>query len=121
MSKKVVDVVVHIPLEDELRQFVELFPIEEEFPTDLNLLATVRAPGGFSVGLVLQEKMGRAAAQAACLTALEVFSCKAYICLGIAGGLSKDLNLGDVCYTGTLIDVYDNSKVIDGTDGGMEI
>lgn len=121
MSKRSVDIVVHIPLEEELREFLALFPIDEEFPTELNLLALVKAPGGFSVGLVMQEKMGRAAAQAACHTALETFDCKAYICLGIAGGLSKDLNLGDVCYTGTLIDVYDNSKVVDGKDGGIDI
>lgn len=121
MPKRLVDIVVHIPLEAEYNEFVAVFPVIEEFPSELNLLACVEAPNGFKIGVVLQEKMGRSAAQAACEVAFEAFEFKAYVCLGIAGGLSKDLDLGDVCYTGTLIDIYDNAKVTDAASGGLDI
>lgn len=34
-----------------------------------------------------------------------------FICIGIGAGISTDVAIGDVCYTGTLIDVSDNSKI----------
>lgn len=38
-------------------------------------------------------------------------------CVGIAGSLSDDMRLGDVCHSSTIIDVLDNAKFSDTTDG----
>jgi nucleoside phosphorylase len=116
-----VDFIVHIPLEAEYLEFREEFPVVEEIASDYNIIARVKAPGGFSVVAIVQEEMGRSSAQKACEVALAMFRPKAYVCLGIAGGLTKDLNLGDVAYTGNLLDVYDNSKVTDSANGGIDI
>jgi len=118
MLREKVDIIVHIPLEAEYLQFREIFPVIEEFPDALNLMARVKAPSGLRVVVIVQEAMGRTAASNACHKVLSRFEPKIYVCLGIAGGLSKDLSLGDVCYSGTLIDVSDNSKVTDSKDGG---
>jgi nucleoside phosphorylase len=42
---------------------------------------------------------------------LEDYSIGIAICVGIAGGLSKDLNIGDVCHSGTVMDLLDNAKI----------
>ena len=121
MSKQHVDLIVHIPLESEYLEFVEVFPTRENISTDTNLAYIVEAPSQLRVAVIMQQKMGRSAAMTACASMLERFTCTLYVCLGIAGGLTKDLNLGDVCYTGNLVDVYDNSKVTDADGSGIEI
>jgi nucleoside phosphorylase len=121
MTREKIDILVHIPLEVEYMEFRELFAIKEEIQDDLNVIAWVNAPSHFKVAVIVQEKMGRSSAAHACQKALQRFEPKLYVCLGIAGGLSKDLKLGDVCYTGSLIDVYDNSKVTDVAGGGVDI
>ncbi|WP_343528651.1 hypothetical protein [Sphingomonas sp.] len=112
----VVDVIVHIPLEEEFKEFTKIFPVGENITRDVYLAYFVDAPSNLRVIVIKQEKMGRAAANAACRHILQRYKPKLYICLGIAGGISGDLSLGDVCYTGFLIDVYDNSKITD-SDG----
>ena len=45
------------------------------------------------------------------------------VCTGIAGGLSDDVHLGDVCYSGKVIDIYENNKAvnIEDNDDVLEI
>lgn len=121
LEREPVDIIVHIPLEAEYLEFREVFEIREEFQHDYNVIVRVKAPSGLSIVAIVQEKMGRTSAATACNTALRLFNPRLYVCLGIAGGLSKDLSLGDVCYTGTLFDVYDNSKITDAEGGGMQL
>lgn len=121
MSRERVDVVVHIPLEVEYREFVQIFPTIANLREGVHVTYRVQAPSGLNVVVLLQEKMGRSAAHAACAHALERFEPKLYVCLGIAGGLSGDMRLGDVCYTGNLTDIYDNSKITDAEGGGVDI
>ena len=119
---EMVDVIVHIPLEEELNALLEVFPYIRNVTEGVYLAYFVKAPSHLKVLVIKQEEMGRSAASAACRHVLERYSPKLDVCLGIAGSLSSDLNLGDVCYTGNLIDVYDNSKVIDVDDGaGVDI
>ena len=61
--------------------------------------------------------MGKTSAQRTAKILLDKFDTKIIICLGIAGSLSNDLGLGDVCYSGSIIDVLDNSKASDVADG----
>jgi nucleoside phosphorylase len=43
------------------------------------------------------------------------------VCVGIAGALSSDLRLGDVCYTGTVTDIFDNAKASDDEAQGIDL
>lgn len=122
MTVETIDLVVQIPLEEEFQRFLEVFPPKENRTQGVHLTYLVEAPHGAKVVVVLQEKMGRAAALGACRYALGRFAPRLYVCLGIAGGMSGDLKLGDIAYTGTIIDVLDNSKVLDAEDGdGVEL
>ncbi len=71
--------------------------------------------------LIQQEGMGRGHAASAVNTALAEYDIGLVVCLGIAGGLSADLKLGDVCYTGTVIDVHDNAKASDSAQGSIDL
>lgn len=121
MAREDVDLIVQIPLEEEYLQFVSIFTTKENRTEGVNATYVVDAPSSLRVIVTLQEKMGRTAALSACMAALDRFNPKLYVCLGIAGGLSKDLKLGDVCYTGTLVDVLDNSKITDNASGGIDV
>jgi nucleoside phosphorylase len=111
-----VDMVIHIPLDEEWNVFTTVFKTKQNITQGVHLSYYVEA-GNLKVIAVKQERMGRSAAAAACRHILERFHPKIYVTLGIAGCLTSDLSLGDVAYTGTLIDVYDNSKVTDAEDG----
>jgi nucleoside phosphorylase len=63
--------------------------------------------------LVQQDGMGKANALKAVASALDNFDVGIITCIGIAGSLSVDMRLGDVCYSGSVIDVYENSKASD--------
>lgn len=121
MSKEAVDIIVQIPLEMEFNAFLDFFKHEANLTEDEHATYRVQAPHGLKVVVTLQREQGRLAASAACQAALIRFDPKLYIIAGIAGGLSKDLKLGDVAYTGTLLDVYDNAKMTDSPDGGLDI
>ena len=71
--------------------------------------------------VVLQDDMGKSSASNSTTEALNEFSCNLFICLGIAGGLSKDLKLGDVCYSGNVLDVNENAKTTDGEEGAVNL
>jgi len=113
---ELVDMVVHVPLDEEWNVFTTIFKPTQNVTQGVHLAYFVEA-GDLRVVAVKQERMGRSAAAAACRHILERYQPKVYVTLGIAGGLSSDLSLGDVAYSGTVIDVYDNSKVTDASDG----
>ncbi|AXV15206.1 hypothetical protein CYG48_05505 [Neorhizobium sp. SOG26] len=73
-----------------------------------------------SAVVVLQDAMGKAAATRAASAMLERYEVGLLAVVGIAGGLSGDAGIGDVCFTGPLFDVLENSKVVD-TKKGMKI
>ena len=113
---ELIDMIVHIPLDEEWNVFTQVFKPTQNVTQGVHLAYFVEA-GPLRVVAVKQERMGRSAAATACRHILDRFQPKIYVTLGIAGGLSSDLALGDVAYSGTVIDVYDNSKVTDAKDG----
>lgn len=117
MKLQKVDFIVHVPLEEEWNEIRRVFELGENLTVANNPVFQLELPEGLSGIAVLQTGMGRSAAQEAVRHVLDRFSCSVYICLGIAGAIAKDLNLGDVCYSGQVIDIYDNSKVKDKGDG----
>jgi nucleoside phosphorylase len=111
------DVLVIVPLEEELEVFFEEFPQAQDFSNDRTFRSSVQVGEvDPSVLVVRQDGMGKAHATSAASTALQDFDVGMVICLGIAGSLSNDLKLGDVCYSTSIMDVLDNAKVSDDKD-----
>jgi nucleoside phosphorylase len=120
--KEYFDLLAVVPLEEEVEQVLEAFQLIEDRCTATQL-RYVLGDGSSPLRalLVQQEAMGKTNANKAATTALEEFDAGLVVCLGIAGSLSTDAQLGHVCYTGTVIDVYDNAKTTDTKDGALDI
>lgn len=115
------DIIVNIPLEEELRAFLNIFQHKEDFSNDAQYRCTVHTGTDLTMLVVVQDEMGKSSASNSATEVLNEFSCNLFICLGIAGGLSKDLKLGDVCYSGNVLDVNDNAKTTDNKEGGISL
>jgi nucleoside phosphorylase len=121
MILEYVDVVVIIPLEEELIEFFEVFPSLKDLSTDTCLTHFVDS--GISdvrIVVIQQHGMGKTHAINATALMLSKYEAGLVVCLGIAGGVSDDMRLADVCYSGSIIDVLDNSKVVDVEDDGSD-
>lgn len=115
------DLLVVIPLEEEYLEFQKVFPHKQDLTNDGCFMAEVETGSDeISALVIIQEEMGKSAASSAVDEALSRFTISVVVCLGIAGAISKDLRLCDVCYSGNILDVFDNSKASDG-EGGMNI
>ena len=119
-GKPHVDFLVLLPLEEELQEFVTHFPSVENVSTDLAWRHFVNPDGtGYSILAVQCTSAGRMSAINALMDAYSNYDISVVVCIGIAGGLSSDLRLGDVCYTGTVTDVLDNAKASDDDNDGI--
>jgi len=54
------------------------------------------------------------------LSAAQDYDIGLVVCLGIAGALSPDLNIGDACFSRAIIDVVDNAKTVEGDGATAE-
>ena len=120
-EKKHFDIIVNIPLEEELKAFLNIFEHKEDLSNDAQYRCTVQTETDLTMLVVLQDEMGKSSASNSTTEALNEFSSNLFVCLGIAGGLSKDLKLGDVCYSGNVLDVNDNAKTTDGEEGAIKL
>lgn len=115
------DIAVVVPLEDEIIPFMEVFGSLED-RSDATTFCHVVDSGDADVSMIViqQHAMGRTAATIAAGKLLAEYEIGLIVCLGIAGSMSDDMGLADVCYTGNVLDVLDNTKVvdIDDEDGG---
>ena len=117
MTKEYIDLLVIIPLEEELHEFTEVFSHKTDVSTDTQFRWMFESGvEDISMLVVQQEEMGRSSAAKATYSLLELYDVGLVVCLGIAGSLDKDAKLGFVCYTGHVIDVYDNAKASDVAD-----
>lgn len=114
MKKARFDIGVIIPLEQELQSFFEVFSSSKNMSDEDRFLHEVDSgEPDISMVVIHLNGMGNAEAGRATVELLDRFDIGLIVCLGIAGGLSNDLFLGDVCYTGRVLDVLENSKTID--------
>jgi nucleoside phosphorylase len=109
---------VIVPLEEELEMLLEHFPVLEDCSTPRDFRFVVDS-GVLNVTVVVakQPDMGRTNAGRTVAELLQQYEIGLVICFGIAGGLSGDLKLGDVCYSGDILDIYDNSKTSETASG----
>ncbi|HCW67162.1 hypothetical protein [Thalassospira lucentensis] len=120
LDKEYFDLIVVVPLEEEMAAAKEIFGVDLEYDDATKYIFSCSL-NGLNLLFVQQEEMGKTAASRAVSETFRKFNAPVVACVGIAGGLSRDLNLCDVCYSGTVIDVYDNAKASDQIDGTMQI
>ena len=122
MAREFFDVAFILPLDEEFRRFVDVFPVTRDDTVGAHYYAVVDSGApDFKTVAILQDAMGKAAAQRATNVILDLFDVGIIIVVGIAGGISGDVALGDICVTGTIIDVLENAKIVSGKKNSNEI
>ncbi len=112
--KRYFDAIVVVPLEEEFEVVLDNFHVVDDLSTATHIRFAATPPDRkTTVLLVKQFKMGRTECQEAISLSLNEFDCGIAICVGIAGALSSDLSIGDVCYSISIMDVLDNTKITD--------
>jgi nucleoside phosphorylase len=118
VPKKFVDIAVIVPLLEEFDRLKSLFPVTSEQTSGSLFIAGLDlGHDGLSGVAVLQDDMGKSAATRAADYAIANFDIGVIVVLGIAGGLSDDVSVGEVCISGTIIDVLENAKIADNGKG----
>ncbi len=117
-AKPYFDLLLIVPLEEELEEILKVFPHLSDLSTTERLVVTVDS-GDPKLSILLTQlpAMGRSEAGDATRAIVGQYNIGIIVCIGIAGGLSKDLRLGDVCYSENILDVYEQSSVTDAEDG----
>jgi nucleoside phosphorylase len=116
--KRRFDVAVVVPLDEEFETALKHFQYVANLSTAQRIRFEVAVPGvDLTVLLVKQNVMGRMECASATMDILDEFDVGMLVCLGIAGGLSSDLTIGDICRTGEVFDLLDNAKVTDAPAG----
>jgi nucleoside phosphorylase len=122
MTKSYVDIAFIVPLREEFDRLTGTFPIKKDFVEAPAFWAELDlGTSGVSAVAILQDAMGKAAATRATQKILAHYDVGFLAVVGIAGGLSGDVAIGDVCFTGPLFDVLENSKVSDSSKGRIRI
>lgn len=122
MKKTYVDIAFIVPLREEFDRLTDNFPITtEHVETPLYWVDLDVHNGKYSGVAILQDSMGKAAATRATDAILQRYEVGILVVVGIAGGLSGDVAIGDVCFTGPLFDILENSKISENSKGGMKI
>lgn len=120
--KQYFDVAIIAPLEEEFECILEKFSLEEDLSSSSEVRFRVSLTGTPLKILIIQQSiMGRAGAEKSILNASDEFDIGLAFCVGIAGGLSSDMKIGDVCFSRAIFDVLDNTKVQDSGKSGSEI
>ena len=114
MSKVYIDIGFIIPLREEFERLTASFIRIGDGVHGTQYYAILNMGGDKLTGVAfLQNEMGKDAAARATTTLLELYDVGLIMVLGIAGGLSGDAAIGDVCITGTVFDVLENAKFSD--------
>lgn len=115
LNKPYVDIGFIVPLQEELARLEQNFPRAKDHLYDSTQFCIEIKLGGpeFTAVAFLQDEMGKAAAGRAATSMLNHYDVGLIIVVGIAGGLNSDASIGDICFTGTIIDVLENAKIVD--------
>ncbi len=119
---KYFDAIIIVPLEEEFEVVLEKFSFDDDLSTSQQVMFSVHVPENkLRILVVKQSRMGKTGTQEAVLNALSSFDTGLLVCIGIAGSLSSDVAIGDVCYSGQIIDVLDNVKATDTPASTQEL
>ena len=116
-----IDVLVVVPLTEELECFFEVFAFSDDLSFGDHFFARVNSDtSDIVICAVKLSEMGNNAARAACLEILKQYSIGLIVSFGITGGIKKDVKLVDVCVSHNILDLTDQAKVEDA-DAGLSI
>ncbi|MBS1004675.1 5'-methylthioadenosine/S-adenosylhomocysteine nucleosidase family protein [Acetobacter thailandicus] len=103
-----------IALDEEYDIFLQKFPTIRDECTDTQLRFE-HDSGNTDIRLfsVLSTKMGAKSSAFSTEAAIKSFDPHAVVVVGIAGGITDDVKLGDVCISNEVIDVLHNNKFSD--------
>ena len=108
-TKRHLDIMIIVPLPEEHDALQQIFEPGEDLSDQEYIVSLYDVPGStVSVASILQPAMGKSAAMETVRYAESRFDVNLYVVLGIAGSLSSDNALGDVCYSGTVYDITNN-------------
>ena len=117
-GKSYVDLAFVVPLREEFERLTTVFSVTKEQVSGTQFIVHLDLVKDELTGVaILQEDMGKAAATRAAETLLNLFEVGIVIVVGIAGGLSNDVAVGDVCFPGAIVDVLENTKQSSDKDG----
>ena len=117
MTKTYVDLAIVVPLEEELASLKSVFKTNDEKLDGVQYSAVLDVGvEGLKVVAFLQDGMGKAAASRTATRIVENHDVGVMAVVGIAGGLSDDVAIGDVCFTGSIADVLENVKISDASN-----
>lgn len=118
-TQPTVTIVALIALSEEFDTFCETFAYLEDRSIGRTICVehSVDKPNVRLIS-VLAEQMGAQSAGDSAAIALEHFAPDLIVVIGIAGAVSSDLAIGDVCVSNEIMDVLHNSKVEDGKAKG---
>ena len=112
------DAIIVVPLEEEFEVALEQFTDVKDLTNETTIKFSARLSGtNAHFLLVKQSLMGKAANYEAFYESLVKYDTGLLICVGIAAAISSDVVIGDVCYSGSIIDVQENAKVTEKTNG----
>lgn len=118
-AEPAITIVALIALSEEFDKFCETFSYKEDRSID-RTICVEHCVDVSNVRLisVLAEQMGAQSAGESAAIALENFSPDLIVVIGIAGSVSSDLAIGDVCVSNEIMDVLHNNKVEDSKTKG---
>lgn len=114
------DALIYAPLEDEYKGIQKYFPPTSQINGDDFTGYVTSDADELTIGVVMGFEFGNAAAQDVWREVLAKYDPKIAICVGIAGGVSKDAQLGDVYYSSTIVDLTQGGKAQSNDSGGIQ-
>lgn len=113
-EQKNVTIVALVALQEEYEVFSKIFPFKQDL--SINTFENVcvehqTESENIRLISILSQQMGAESARDSAELAIREFSPDMVVIVGIAGGISSDLSVGDVCVSNTIYDVLNNNKI----------
>ena len=115
------NVVALVALAEELEEFRKVFPhVRDVSQSNQICLEHESGCDGIRLISVLSEEMGSQSAARSAKVAVDNFCPDLIVVVGIAGGVSSDVNISDVVVSNEILDVIQNTKISE-KDGASDI
>ncbi|MEN3146031.1 hypothetical protein ABCW43_01825 [Neorhizobium sp. IRAMC:178] len=115
MSSINCQVMIFVPMDEEFAQIASYFKLEEDLSAEFDTICyTATLPPLDLRFLLCKPRMwGNAESQMLVQELLERTGTRVIFCVGIAGAISDDLNIGDVAVSNAIFDVSERQKLTD--------
>lgn len=119
VKKEYFDLLIVVPMEIELAELCKVFAIKEDRTGQGQFVGALDvAPIPLTALVVLLPEVGVLSANNTTRQVLSEYDVGLIVSYGVAGRISDDLKLFDVCYTGTVLDITQNQRITDTKQSG---